>query len=505
MRYKSVRVMALLIFLSLFFPANCKKSPSAPDSDVWELPVIWVNTFGLTFSVSEFAANPSTQTLSIKNIGSRTLAYTISDDANFYNYDWLTISPSSGTSTGGGVVQHEITVDKEGLESREDPYTAKITISSNECYNSPQTIEVSLQVTDELPPQISVSPGHLSFTAELGGANPVTQEIEVQNTGGMVLNYEITADVPWIVVNPSSGSSAGVTKTHIVLIDSQDLQVGTYSGRLTIRDDDASNSPERVNVTVTVTDQPPPTIEVDPSNLQFIAQTGGANPSSQKFYIRNIGEGTLNYDVTWDADWFTVSPTSGSMQGARRTHTVFVDSQGLNRGNYSGTIMVSDPAATNDPETVRINLEMRDTPPPPPPADDNIIHIAANRNSGGNGTHVTFEVRIVGNTSLIDAFGLDLTFDPNMFFYVSTSSGDLTGSWGAVDGNVISPGRVRVGGWGGANAIPIGSTGSIVKVTLSVNCGSCTGGESSQICIGDFTDDIVGIRLTHACENFTYN
>jgi hypothetical protein len=289
------------------------------------------------------------------------------------------------------------------------------------------------------------------------------------------------------------------------LINSQDLQEGTHSGRITIRDDNATNSPQRVNVTVVVTDKPPPTIEVDPVNLQFIAQARGSNPSPQTLHVRNIGEGTLRYDIAWDANWITVSPTSGTVQGARRNHTVTVDSQGLNRGNYSGTITVSDPNATNDPETVNVNLEVRDTPPPPPPSDDNVIHIGVNTNSGGNGANVIFEVRIVGNTGLIDAFGLDLTFDPNMFVYVNTSSGDLTGSWGAIDGNVVSPGRVRVGGWGGANAIPIGSTGSIVKITLRVNCGSCTGGESSQVCIGSFTDDIVSMRFTRSCENFTFN
>lgn len=483
---------------------SCKKSATSPDSEVWELPVIWVDTFGVSFTVSKYAATPSTQILSIKNIGNRTLAYTISDDANFYDYDWLTISPTSGTSTGE-VVQHEITVNKQGLESREDLYIAKITIASNECYNSPQTIDVSLRVTDDPPPEISVTPTQLSFSAELGGTNPATQEIEIQNTGGMVLNYEITTDVPWIVVNPSSGSSAGVSRSHIVLINSQDLQEGTHRGHITIRDDNASNSPERMNVTVTVRTQPPPTIEVDPLNLQFTAQTGGSNPSPQKFYIRNIGEGILRYDVTWDADWLAVSPTDGTVQGGRRTHTVIVDSQGLNRGDYSGTVTVSDPAATNNPETVRVNLEVRDTPEPPPPADDNEIFITSSSSSGGNGTNVTFDVRILGNTSLIDAFGLDLTFDPNMFFYVSTSSGDLTGTWGAVDGNVVSPGRVRIGGWGGPNAIPIGSTGSIVKITLRVNCVSCTGGESSQICMGDFTDDIVSMILTRACQTFTYN
>ena len=504
MRYKYVKVMALLVCLSLLFPLSCKKSPTAPDAEVWELPVIWVDAFDISFSVSEFAANPSTQPLSIKNIGSRTLAYTISDDANFYDYDWLIISPTSGSSTGE-MVEHEITVDKEGLESREDPYTAKITIVSNDCYNSPQTIDVRLQVTDEPPPEISVAPSRLSFNATLGEPNPATQEIEIQNTGGMVLNYEIITDEPWIVVNPSSGSSGGVVRSHIVLIDSQDLQEGTHRGRITIRDDNATNSPQRVNVTVVVTDKPPPTIEVDPVNLQFIAQAGGSNPSPQTLHVQNIGEGTLRYDIAWDANWITVSPTSGSSGGARRNHTVMVDSQDLNPDNYSGTITVSDPNASNNPETVNVNLEVRDTPPPPPPSDDNEVRFGTNRNSGGNGTSVTFEVGIVGNTSPIDAFGLDLTFDPNMFTYVGTSSGALTGSWALVDGNVVSPGRVRIGGFGGTNAIPIGSTGSIVKITLRVNCASCVGGESSQVCIGNLTDDIAIMILKGSCTNFTFN
>jgi hypothetical protein len=319
----------------------------------------------------------------------------------------------------------------------------------------------------------------------------------------MVLEYEVTPNVNWIVVNPDTGSSGGGEKVHSVLIDAGGMQIGSHKGVITVQDIN-TNIKQKINVTLTVRDKPPPEIGVDPNFLAFVAQVGESNPNSQRFTVQNTGEGTLRYEVEWDANWLTVTPTSGTSQGASRNHTVAVSTTGLAKGAYKGTIRITDPEAENSPQEVRVNLEMREDPPPPPPSDDNEISLVQSRSSGGNGTSVTYEVRITGNTSPISAFGLDLTFDDAVFDYVSTSAGSLTGGWGSVDGNLVSAGIVRVGGWGGANAIPIGKTGSIVRITLRVNCSGCSG-QQPTTCITNFTDDIVSMVKKGLCKQFTVN
>jgi len=506
MHAKIMRFALILLAAVLFFPASCKKSATAPESEVWELPVIWVDSYSMSFTVSQFAANPENQILQVKNSGAQTLSYEITDDADFYEIDWLTVVPSTGASNGE-IIEHEIVVDKTGLESREDPYTAKITIKSSECYNSPQEVDVSLEVTDELPPRISVAPKNLGFSTDIGAANPAGQEITVRNSGGVLLEYEITANKPWIVVDPSEGTSRGAEQKHTVLIDSTGLDAGTHNGVIKVSDPSASNNPQRVNVTLTVRDEPPPEISVTPGSLSFAAQVNGADPSPQSIQVANSGEGTLRYSIEWEADWLSVSPTSGNSQGAARNHTVSVDTSGMSEGNYSGTITVRDPEASNNTQIVRVSLELRDTPPEPPPSDENKIFLTKTKNSGAEGETVTFEVRIDGNQDTIISFGLELTFDDDFFDYVSTSNGNLTSSWGnGVDGEYHPPGLVIAGGWGGGNSIPVGSQGSIVKITLKVSCPGCSGGETTTVCIQNLTDDIKSakINLTNACVNFSH-
>jgi len=497
MRATILRFSVILIVMTLIFPINCKKSATAPEAEVWDLPIIWVDTFELAFTVSKFASNPAKQVLQVKNIGQATLNYNVLDDADYYDHDWLTISPSNGSSTGN-IVEHEIIVDKTGMDPRQEPYTAKITITSTDCYNSPQEIEVSMRVTSEQPPKMLVSPKNLSFSTEFGGPNPAVQEFTVQNSGGMVLDYGITANVNWIVVNPDTGSSGGSEKTHAVLIDAGGMNIGTYKGVISVKDAN-TNATQKINVTLTIRDKPPPEIGVDPNFLSFVGQVGEGNPSNKTFSVQNTGEGTLRYEVDWDANWMTVSPTSGTSQGAARNHTVSVNTSGLAKGTYKGVIRVDDPEASNSPQEVRVNLEMRETAPPPPPSTDNKIYLVQKKNSGGNGTSVTYEIWIDGNTSSISAFGLTMTFNDTVFDFVSFSSGSIC-SWS--DGFLKSPGVVNIGGYGGTQSIPVGSTGTIAKVTLKVNCNTCSG-QTPSTCIGSFTDDIVGMVQGALCKTFT--
>ena len=120
---KLILIPALVVFL---LSGSCKDSVTV--TDAYDKPVIWLNTFEMSFAASEFGPNPSNQTLSVKNTGQGTLNYSIADDADIFDVDWLSISPSSGASTGE-IGDHIVSVDKTGLEKREDPYTAKITIS----------------------------------------------------------------------------------------------------------------------------------------------------------------------------------------------------------------------------------------------------------------------------------------------------------------------------------------------------------------------------------------
>ena len=116
---KTIKPAGMALFLLSLLLANCK-GPSTVDTH----PVIWVNSYSISFTASEFGPNSPAQVLQVKNAGIENLSYDITDDA-----DWLSISPANGSSSGQAQ-QHNVAVDKNGLAGREEPYTAKIKIAS---------------------------------------------------------------------------------------------------------------------------------------------------------------------------------------------------------------------------------------------------------------------------------------------------------------------------------------------------------------------------------------
>ena len=476
----------LSIFLILAFQIYCK-SPVTYETH----PVIWVDSYEFTFSAAEAGPNPSPQVMYIKNSGVQILEYTIADNA-----EWLEVSPSSGSSSGLSN-EHIISVNKAGMAARETPYEATVTISSTKACNSPQQVRVSLRILTQPPAEISVSPRSLSFVTT--GTNPPSQTIRIRNSGVGILNYTITDDANWLNVIPSSGSSSGNENSHTVSVNTSGLGTGTYNATITISDPNAGNSPQRVSVTLTIGASLPPTISVTPQDLNFSAIVGGSNPAPQKIDVRNIGDGTLSYTISDDSLWLSVSPGSGTSTGQKVSHTVSVDIGGLGVGTYNGQITISSPNASNSPQFVDVRLVISQAP------TDNEIAISCSPTSGGTGTVDNFPITILGNTKEIKAFGLEVTYDSSMFDFVGVNRGTLTGI-GTFTGVEVAPGRARIGWFVGdpSNAIPIGSSGSIAVLRLRVTCSGCSDGQQSQICIGNFTDDIVGMTPSPGCTTFTY-
>ena len=164
-----------------------------------------------------------------------------------------------------------------------------------------------------------------------------------------------------------------------------------------------------------------------------------------------------------------------------------------------GTISISDPNALNSPQQIVVTVNVN------PPDTSNEIWIVCGPASGGTGTVVTVYIAIRGNTSEIDAFGLDVNFSTAMFEYLATAQGDLTGGWSVV-GNDLGSGVIRVGGYaGGASAISTGSEGSVALMQFRVTCTGCPNGSTSQICMENLVDDIVGMSINPACVTFTFS
>jgi len=114
----------------------------------------------------------------------------------------------------------------------------------------------------------------------------------------------------------------------------------------------------------------PGAFTLSPSSFSFSATQGGPNPSSQTLSIQNSGGGTLNWSVSDDTAWLTLSPSSGTSTGEIDPVMVSVNIAGMNAGSYSATITISASGGTNASHTVPVSLTIEpfapvDVPSPP--------------------------------------------------------------------------------------------------------------------------------------------
>jgi len=355
----------------------------------------------------------------------------------------------------------------------------------------------------------------MSFIAYETGANPSSQVLHIKNSGQQTLDYTLSTEADWVSISPVSGTSSGQETSHTISVDKKGLtpQNENYTATITITSSQAYNNPQAVTVNLKISKEPPPEIWTNTKQLTFNAQEEGSNPSPQTIIIKNTGTASLDYEITKDVNWLNVNPKTGTVQTGEKSHPVSVNTGGLKNGTYNGTITISDPNATNNPQKIKVILNLSEkplpgpppppSPPPSPPSTDNEVGISIVPKEGVTGTVVTLTIFIDGNLSPISTFGLELNYDPSILQYQSTSKGTLSGSWPWLDGNANS-GKITVGGLRGtAPSIPTGSQGSLAIVKLKViHTGSSD--LSTQITLNNLSDDLSGMIIKPVSVTFTY-
>jgi Tfp pilus assembly protein PilN len=100
-------------------------------------------------------------------------------------------------------------------------------------YGVDKTYEINVNEAPILG--VSPSPPSLTFNAAEGGDNPPPQEVTIYNSGGGDLNWIAEENVPWLSVNPSSGTATTADPSVMsVSVDITGLTAGTHTGFIDI-------------------------------------------------------------------------------------------------------------------------------------------------------------------------------------------------------------------------------------------------------------------------------
>jgi hypothetical protein len=199
---------------------------------------------------------------------------------------------------------------------------------------------------------MEVSPSELSYTAQQGQSNPSEQTLTINNSGTGTLTYTATSTDSWIMLNTQTGSiGPGGSGTVLVGVNILALEVGTYSGNITVTGDSGASEVVRVNLVITT----PPALTVTPQRLDYTYKLGDAEPSSQSVNVE-ITNGVATWTATSDSSWLSIDPLTAS----DNTYTqVNVHAAGLNAGTYKGNITIDAPGAVGSPANVEVNLTVQ--------------------------------------------------------------------------------------------------------------------------------------------------
>ncbi len=229
-----------------------------------------------------------------------------------------------------------------------------------------QARNVTATFTASAPTTISLSASNLTYTALTGSPNPASQSITISNSGSGSLSGLSTGTINygagasgWLQTPSLSATTANPSATLTVQPITAGLTAGTYSATIPVQASIASNSPQLLAVTFTVTSNSPPTLALLSSSLSFAAVSGGANPVSQGITVFNSGSGILTGLTTGTiaygpapTAWLQTPVLSSTTASPTATVTVQPVTFLLPAGLYTATIPIQSSSASNGSQNI---------------------------------------------------------------------------------------------------------------------------------------------------------
>jgi hypothetical protein len=219
---------------------------------------------------------------------------------------------------------------------------------------------VTVITLNPVAPALEVTPPLLEYSV-ITGATPYEFPFRVTNSGGSVLAWAATTDVPGLTIEPPLGDlTQGQSQSVLAVQDPAQLQPGTYGGSITVTAPLALSSPQVIEVAVEVTE--PPVIDLSTALLEFVTAELNS-PTPQELTLGNVGAGPLSWTASTDATWLAVDPSAGVL-GPQETVvlTVTPSTESLALGNHSATITIEDPNASNSPLVVEVQVFVDEGP-----------------------------------------------------------------------------------------------------------------------------------------------
>lgn len=230
----------------------------------------------LTFTATDGTSSPPTQTVVFARKAFIPQNWTATATSS-----WLMISPASGTiSTEQDTIS--VQVNPSGLSAGTYSSSFTISVSTKNDRLQTATIPVTFVVstggttptsgtTTTTTPSILLNPTSLNFSGTAGGTNPLAQTINLLNSTGGTLSWTLTESAPWLALNIASGTTTTETDQISASVGISGLGAGTYSTIISVTASGASNSPQQIPVSLTISQ--PTATTAGSASLSWAANT----------------------------------------------------------------------------------------------------------------------------------------------------------------------------------------------------------------------------------------
>lgn len=325
--------------------------------------VLWVSTNALGGTISQ-GYRPPDQEFSVANKGDEprmAMPFTVSSSTN-----WIQPSPLSGS-----VVDETNTISLTyGTEDLPPGWhMAQVTVAAAGVSN--HNITVSMRVNAR--PGIAWNADQRQWTNTIVEGGTVAEcTFDVWNGSAEprgTLRFEIASDMGWLALSPLDGVSSGEHAVVSATYSVSNLAAGVYNGIITVTGIDdatgaaATNSPLTMPVSLTVRGRA--ALGVDPVVLDASVLEDYGATSAPAFNIWNAGgepRGSMNYTISSQAGFLSLSQTSGTVAGDTNSISVVWHSADLSPGTHTGYILVdafdqmTGLRANGAPKTISVQL-----------------------------------------------------------------------------------------------------------------------------------------------------
>ncbi len=260
------------------------------------------------------SGTPTPQSIQIRNAGSGTLNWTLTrstaDGGN-----WLRASVSSGAAPSTITIRINAASLPGGGASPGTFVGQLLFQTSGDSVTIPVAVTVGPTVFTQMNP--------LNFTMAFGGANPLSQVINIATNDNSSIRYSASVATAkggkWLAISPSGSGCCFTPLANTVSVNAGSIAAGAYTAEIIITE--FANPGRAMVVPVTLTVVSSGAFFADlPGQMSFSMKTNGTTVTSQTIQVANGGAGTLNWTLTSSTadggNWLSETPASGTAPSA---------------------------------------------------------------------------------------------------------------------------------------------------------------------------------------------